>query len=339
MLETTPTNNPPAAAGRKPARRINLFGSKRTRLLLNIGCVPVVLIGTLMLLLVINVTTFFQAPSWVSDKQAYLVTGRLLISLATVGGLQALATWAVGLAAVLFGLRAAAGQGAYVAKRLEVVRRRMEVTAWAIIALRIVLLAVLVISVLYLYTMVFGFRLTWDLADEAASFITQYPVVLGLALIIILAQWLIGPLLRLRYSVTLGAAAGAWSPDRDQRPWLALSLRLGSELAGLLGILWGISLLRILAGVIFDPLVYPALPQYPDLFPLLPPRTAALASALLLGAIALLVHTFLQIGLTALAVNAAKRRLASPPKAGFYTRTGEMFRQFAKASVPKGGAG
>lgn len=329
----------PAAPAPKPARRFSLFGSKRTRFLLNIGCVPVMLVGTFLLLLVLNVTSFWQAPSWVSDPQTYLASGRILLSLATVGGLQALATWAVGLAAALLGLRAAAGQGAYVARRLEVVRRRIEIAAWAIVALRLVLVLVVMAAVVYLYTSFFGFRLSWDLADEAAGFVSQYPAALGLALAICLAQWLAGPLLRLRFSAALGALAGAWAQDRDQRPWLALSLRLGSELAGMVGVLWVMSLLRILAGVAFDPLVYPVLPQYPDLFPLLPPRTAAIATGLLILAAVLVFHTLLQIGLTQLALNAASRRLAHPPKPNFYDRTGETFREMARSSRPKGETG
>jgi hypothetical protein len=332
---STETKAPPA---RSAGQRLRFFGTRHGRLLINLGCVPLVLVLTLSLIGFVSFVTFFRVPQGIVDKASYVAGGRLIIGVIASIGLQTLATWALGLIAALFGLRAAAGQGALVKRRLEVLWRRTVVGAWAIVALRMVFIVVVIFGAIQIYTTLFGFQLSWDVADELFLFLRRYPIVLVIAFGIVLVQWLVGPLLRLRLSLALGLLAGTWAEDRDQRPWLALTLRLGTELGGLVLLMWSFTLTRILLGVIFDPLGTGALGQYPDLFPALPPRAAGLATLLVSVALVLVVHTVLQVGLTQLAVNSAQRRLSNPKPATFYTKTGTFFKELARASVSKGEA-
>lgn len=338
MMESTGTQQVKPA----PMPRRSIFArvlvSKRGRLALRIGCVPAVILGTLLAILALSLLIFFQAPPSIPDPMSYLVGGRLALSLIAVAGFQALASWVLGLAGALIGMRAASGQGAFVRRRLAVLWRRVNIAAWTVVGLRVVLVLVVAVAALYLFTPVLGYHLRWDIADEIANFWPRYIPFLIVVILVCLAQWLVGPLLRLRYSLALGALGGAASQTRDQRPWLALSLRLGMDLAGLLTIAWGGTLLRILLGVIFDPVTYPSIPQYPDFFPLLSPRGGSIATALAFLAAGALIHTALQVTLTWLATSAAGKRQGAPVYQGFYEKAGQFFKGVAKSSVPKGEA-
>lgn len=332
-------NEPVVPSQMQSTRRPGLRDNKRRRrLLITIGCLPVTIITALALILVLNFVFFFQAPTWIPDKTSYLVAGRLLLSLGTLASMQMLVTWGIGLMAAFMGLRAAAGQGGLLIRRLAVIRRRLEIGTWAVVALRLVVVLILVASAAYLFTSLLGFHLAWDFADSFSLFVSRYPALFGLAASICLAQWLIGPFLRLRYSLALGALAGAWTRDRDYRPWLALSLRLGMGLAGLLALIWGITIVRLTVGIIFDPVGYPSLPQYPDLFPLLPPGAASAAMLTLQVAGLVLLHSVIQVILTQVALNSARARLARPKRLTFYAATAQSFRELAKADVPQSGA-
>jgi hypothetical protein len=339
VCDTMTQQTPKTPRSERIKAQAKRFSGKRNRRLLNIGCLPVVAIATLALLLIMNAAWFWQAPSWATDPRAYLASGRLILSIGSVSGLQMVVTWGIGLMASLVGIQAATGQGGLLVCRLEVIRRRVGFTAWAVVGFRLILIGLAIIAGLLWYTNIFGFRLSFGPADDAWSILNHYPAYSVIVLIVVVTQLLVGPLLRLRYSLALGALAGTWTRDRDQRPWLALSIRLGLGLAGLVGLLWGAAAVRLLAAIAFDPAGYPSIAQYPDVFSRLPPSATTIAVLASLATGVLVFHTALQLILTAVVLAMARARMARPTIPGYYAVTASAFRDLARSNALDGGSG
>lgn len=225
----------PASPGKLPKTR----KSRRRRRLLQLGCLPFTLMLTGCLLLFISQVVVSRAPSWVSDPEEYLLGQRIAGNLGALVGLQVIGTWLLGLVAASTAAAAAAGQGGMLYQRLAILRRRVTITAWAVFLLRVIFLIALGVSAILIYPYIA------EVQDSWANFLTiRNPYVIEIVALVsmlgtALAQWLVGPFLRLRYSMALGAWGASWTRFRHRRVWMALTARMGAGMCGSLALLWG----------------------------------------------------------------------------------------------------
>jgi hypothetical protein len=290
-----------------PARRT---GSRRSRRLVRVGCIPATLLLTACLLPLFNLVTLQRAPLWVSNPREYLANQWMLRTLIMLAVIQLLGTWGLGLATASSGTVAARGQGSWLRPRLQIARRRTLVFALALALVRLILLLVIALAVVWNYVPLFGVRLDWfDLSDLWKAF-KVFPIWVAGALVSGLLYWIVGPFLRLWYSSALGALAATWSKQRQEQVWLAFSARLGAGLAGVLALLWGGALITLIILSIFDP-HYSTQSVYPDLFPHQPHYIAQIIGAALVILIWVTLCTTGQLVLPEVFIWQAKRRLAA----------------------------
>lgn len=303
-MTDTPVS-PPARSDvivvRAPWRR---WSRRRWRRTVQIALLPLIAVGTGMPILIFAVLGFRSPPPWITDVRAYQIAGRLAVALTLLGSAQVAMTWIIGLLAARGGTLAARGQGALIRRRLRIVRRRFTVAVMGIILLRLAMVAVIALMGVYTYTRVLGPTITTLLPPP-----TRMRPLLELtaltALTIAGLHWIIGPVLRLRYSSALGALAAAYASGSEERIAAAVGARLGAGFAGALGILWSGTLVLLALLTISDPSSYTGPPRSvnPYALPLFWLGVIALVLIMAVGQI-VLAWVFLRI---------AKRRLSRRP--------------------------
>lgn len=295
----------PALSASQPKPRKSTSG----RRLFQIGCLPFTFLLVGCLVLFVNLGLFPQAPSWVSDPDEYLLGQRIAGSLGLLMGLQVIGTWLLGLVAAGTAAAAAAGQGAMLYQRLTILCRKVRVVAAAVYMLRLIFLAALAISA------VLGYLYLTD-AGLASRQIRNLHIMEVAALVsvaaVLLIHWLVGPFLRLRYSMALGAWGASWTHRRHRRVWMALTARMGAGMCGSLALLWGSVLAVLVITTIREPSSRnPPLDLRQAFFPFLP-RDSWEGIVFLWGLSALVVLYMVgQLALPPVYLWMARRRLAS----------------------------
>lgn len=283
------------------------------RRLLQIGCLPLTFMLVGCLLLFVNLGVFSQAPSWVSNPDEYLLGERLAGSLGLLAGLQVIGTWLLGLVAAGTAVPAAAGQGGMLRQRLAILRRRAAIAAWAVFILRVIFLTALAVSAVLAYQHITDVRNSFQISrNPHVMEVVALVSILSTALV----QWLIGPFLRLRYSMALGAWGASWTHFRNRRVWMALTARMGAGMCGSIALLWGSTLGILVVGVIRQPFIRSApVNLWWELFRFLPEDSWE-GIVLLLGlSVLIVVYMVGQIALPPLYLWLARRRLAGRPSA------------------------
>ncbi len=219
------------------------------RAIYRFGCAPALLIGVGLAMALSLAFTLGDVPIWVPNPRSYRVGRALGALVLVVVGSQMLATWWLGLHAAVAGANAAAGGGANLPNRLRVAQLRALPAAWGLFALRVLLLALLALA----WLVAIGAVGSYDLdADDLLRAARLLPWLLRAAAGVAVLSLLIGPFLRLRYSATLGALAGALAERLTLRGWLGASARLGAGLVGVFGLLWGTALATLAAAIRYD---------------------------------------------------------------------------------------
>jgi hypothetical protein len=151
---------------------------------------------------------------------------------------------------------------------------------------------------------------------------------IGLTLII----WLIGPILRARYSTALGSLAGTFANGNTERIAYALGARFGMGLLGTLIALWGSSSLLLIVLSIVDPTTYRT--SYP-----VPSDTIEIYGIpliLMVAALAALVYSTGQILLASVFRRWAAQRMISKQKAALAAAERAAKKRASAASQPSG---
>jgi hypothetical protein len=293
------------------------------RRLMQIGCLPFILILVGCLLLFVNQVVVSQAPTGVSDPEEYVLGQRITGSLGTLIGLQVIGMWLLGLVAAATAAPAAAGQGEMLQQRLTILRRRVAIIAWGVFLLRVMLLIALVVSAALAYTYIADVRSSFRIARS------PHPIeIVALASIVgtVLAHWLSGPFLRLRYSTALGVWGASWTYRRDQRVWMALTARMGVGMWGSLALLWGSVLGVLIIATIHQPFSRSATIDFQRVFFPFLPRDSWVEIVLLLGLSALIILYMIgQLALPPFYLWLARRRLAGRSAADPHERFAKRF--------------
>jgi hypothetical protein len=291
----------------RPKRRhwLSLMLRQKT---VRIGCLPATLLLAGLVLAFFNAVSFTNVPYWVASPRPYVIGGRLVLSGGVLIGLQAVGTWVLGLIAASKGGNAVSGRGELLQQRLIISRRRMSFLAWAVILLRLGVVVVLIMAAIYAFTPLLGRPLRWDTTTFVRAVFRSWPLPVALTIAVVLTHWLIGPLLRMRYSTALGALAATWAKQPADRSLLALTARLGAELAGYLAIVWGGGLIWLIVLTIMDPSYYSVSRFAGRPSTLSPSSPEVLTACLIIGVLALVIMAG-QIFLPQVYVRMARRRL------------------------------
>jgi hypothetical protein len=300
------TGEPTAQPAKPPRPRKTINGHR----LMQIGCLPFTLALTGCLLLFVNLVVVSRAPLGVSNPDEYVLGQRLVGSLGLLAGLAVIGTWLLGLMGAGMSAAAASGQGGMISQRLEVLRDRAAVAAQAVFLLRLMFLIALAGSVLI------GYMVITDVQDSIGDLRLLRGIeiaALGLAAGTSLIHWLIGPFLRLRYSMALGVWGASWTRFRSRRVWMALTARMGAGMCGALTLFWGSALGSLIIATIRQPFSHSAALDFWMFVPFLP-RYSWQAVLGLLGLSALIVLVMIgQLTLPPLYIWLARQRLASHP--------------------------
>ena len=249
---------------------------------------PLAVLFPLLLTGFLCFVAFRRAPVWANNPRAYLLSRRLGLALGMLGGFQLVETWVLGLASAGAG-GVVAVRGAKLRPRLIIVRRRMWLAALAVVLLRLFVL-LLLLGVPVLVVFLSGSVVIpplWEV-EEVRRSLRLYPLLSVTLAALAVVQWLVGPFLRMRYSVALGALAATWGRDRSHRRWLAQVARLSVGLAGILALLWGSTLALLIFFTGVDPR-YSSIPPVtlPDWEVLIYPVVSAVLLISLVGQLVL----------------------------------------------------
>ncbi len=163
----------------------------------------------------------------------------------------------------------------------------MRIAAWAVLALRLMLLAAMLVGGALILTRWLGEPITVEGATQFRRAFEARPLLILLPGAVALAQVLAGPFLRMRASVALGALGATLAAQRERRAWVAASARLGAGLALALGLIWGTAGGVLLMVVSYDPFYSARYASLPQGFPLLPEYIArVLLASLVVGGLA-----------------------------------------------------
>ncbi len=309
-------------AVRAPWRR---WSARRWRRAVNMGCVPLTLLCSAGVSAAISLAAFNRPPGWVLNTREWMIAGRLGVSAAVLIGVQAMLAWGIGLAAARGGALAARGYGGNLHHRLRIARRRLVVPTIALVMVRVGVLGVIGLAAIFAYLPWGGMSIATGLPALLRP-ASGYGLFVLAAVVLAIPHWLIGPFLRLRYSVGLGALAGTWAKHEADRVALAFSALLGAGLAGVLALLWGWSSGLLVLLTLVNPSSYRSAMTLPNPYGALPPFQAALPFAV---GIFTLVYAAGQLVLAETCFLMARRRLArrrigqTPPPPGGGERGGD----------------
>ncbi len=264
------------------------WSRRRWQRALRLGCLPVAVLGGLLVTGLANAATAAPPPPWAYyDPRSHLIRGHLAVSAGTLAVLQMLATWLMGLLAAVQAGRAVPGQAVRLGPRLKVVRRQLRNAVWAVVALRLMLLAVALLGGVLVFTRWLGQPVTVEGATRIQRAFEARPVLMLLPAGLVAAQLLAGPFLRLRTSAALGALGAALAGQAERRAWGAAAARLGAGLALALALIWGAAGSVLLLIVSYDPFYSARYAGLPTMYPLLPDYISrVLTASLVVGALA-----------------------------------------------------
>jgi hypothetical protein len=285
----------------------------RTRRLMTLGCLPVTLVLAGVLLVLVNLMVVVQTPTWVPSPTIYRAGTQLLVSVGALAGMQFVGTWLLGIVAAATGARAARQPGSWLDKRLRILEGRLRIGAWAIFVLRTACVFVVLAGLIWVLSEPIQTALNWNVTnrDLVRTIFWISPLWIIFVSAIAVFQWLAGPFLRLRYSMALGMLATTWSGSRQSRVWLALGARFGAGLAGLLTLMWGGTIVYLIAATLFDPYAYASDSGIPILFYGSDSSIDRLFASTVVAAPILVAIIAGQILLPILFMDIARRRLAA----------------------------
>jgi hypothetical protein len=277
----------------------------------HIGCLPLLVLGGLALIGLLVLITYRVPQPWITDAREWRISGRLSLILYGLISLQYVVSWILGLIAAAGGARVTA-HGVDLRSRLRTAGREVRFAVFAVIGLRLLLIAALVVSCLYAFTYVFGPPIDVAGALDIERLALLRPLSMIVAGGLLVVHLLAGPWLRLRYSTRLGALAASYAKTREQRVWNALTARLGAGLTGALTLLWGSSIVSLVLSMILDPVFIPRpssglLELYPNLPSSLGQSLAGLHLSMALVAVVLIG----QIVLPKIIMRRAERQLGA----------------------------
>lgn len=277
----------------------------RRRWLLRFVCLVLALLGSLSLVGFITVITYRDAPSWITDVQSWRITGRLSAAGLALVSLQLILAWGLGLLGAIGGAAGFTTRGA-LRPRLIVQRRKMAAAAWALLGVRLALLLILLLAGALTLTPWLGHPFD---ASELEHTLLARPLLPVAAGCLLLVHLVAGPWLRLRYSLTLGALAAAYTSVASRRRWSAVTARLAAGLAGILTLIWGSALGVLAVATAFDPFYTSQRSQMiPRLFPHVPSSIDEVLTVSLVIAVGLGVYLAGQIVLPGVTIWLAERR-------------------------------
>ncbi|MBN1427799.1 MAG: hypothetical protein JXB07_05390 [Anaerolineae bacterium] len=285
---------------------------RRRRRLVRLGCLPMTCALTVCLLLMVDLVVISKAPPWVINPRDYLLGQRIVSTLSVLAGLNLVSTWLLGLISAAMAAPAAAGQGGLLHRRLTILRRRTDMMAWAVFMLRLAFLIGFVVAVILASTYLTDAQSAREINNTIVA-LRQYVVWVVFVLSVGLAHFLLGPFLRLRYSMALGTLAATWARLRDGRIWRAIMARTAANLLGVVVLLWGGSLGAIIFATIRRPFSRSALIDFHRVF--FPALTVSwdVGRMLLFSigvALALCLYMIGQLVLPPFYLRLARRRLA-----------------------------
>jgi hypothetical protein len=228
---------------------------RRRRRLVRLGCLPMTCALTVCLLLMVNLVVISKAPPWVTNPRDYLLGQRIVSTLSVLAGLNLISTWLLGLISAAMAAPAAAGQGGLLHRRLTILRRRTDVTAWTVFMLRLAFLIGCVVAVMLASTYLINAQSAREI-DKTIVDLDRYVVWIVFVLSVGVVHFLLGPFLRLRYSMALGGLAATWARLRDGRAWRAIMARTAANLLGVVVLLWSGSLGAIIFATIRHPFTH-----------------------------------------------------------------------------------
>nr|MBN1228346.1 hypothetical protein [Anaerolineae bacterium] len=230
-----------------------LMRSESFARLTRIGCLPAAVFVGLGGTAAAVFTFVPRVPYWVSDPMQYLWESRLAAALISLAIMQLLAGWVNGLAGAVMGTRLVVRETQSLWGTIVKKLREWMVLPLAVVVLRLIMLAVIGLGAVYAYTDLFGQYTYLAVATRLESMARDYPGLVIALFILGGINVFLGPFLRLRFSIILGAWASALTPDQEARPWAGLSARFGAGLAGLMLPFWLVGLGTILVEFYCDP--------------------------------------------------------------------------------------